>query len=311
MIPLKNARVFVSGGAGVIGSYLVEHLVKLGANIFVGDLKPKPKNWPQAIEYYEGDLNSISQEELLEFRPDYYFHLAATFERSEESFDFWKENFHHNITLSHHLMDCLKNSKTLKRVIFASSYLIYDPKLYLFAEPSKKTVSLKESAVQAPRNLCGMAKLLHEQELAFLQKFNQNGFTTISARIYRSYGRNSRDILSRWIRSLLNKEKITVYRKEGVFDFIYAEDVALGLIALAQINQSGVVNLGRGRGRKISEVLDVLKKYFPDMAMEEAESSIPYEASEADMSLFQSLTGFLPKNDLETTIPFLIKFIQS
>ncbi len=56
----------------------------------------------------------------------------------------------------------------------------------------------------------------------------------ICARIFRSYGKNSRDIISRWIRALLNNSELTVYRKEGLFDYIYAEEVAEGLIKLAE-----------------------------------------------------------------------------
>jgi carbamoyl-phosphate synthase large subunit len=57
-------------------------------------------------------------------------HLAATFERSAESYEFWEENFRHNVRLSHHLMSLAKDAPSVKRVVFASSYLIYDPSLY-------------------------------------------------------------------------------------------------------------------------------------------------------------------------------------
>src|SRR5690554_6705132 len=93
----KNKRVFVSGGAGVIGRELVKKLYEAGAKVFVGDLKDKPKDWPSDILYRKGDLNFIAKDELDQFSPQYFFHLAATFERTEETYDFWYENFHHNI----------------------------------------------------------------------------------------------------------------------------------------------------------------------------------------------------------------------
>lgn len=307
MNSFKNANVFISGGAGVIGTSLVDRLHKEGARLFVGDLKPRPKGWPEDIIYREGDLNDIQQDKLLEFRPEFYFHLAATFERSEETYDFWEDNFHHNVKLSHHLIDCLKESETLKRVVFASSYLIYDSQKYLFEQPQKQPVRLNESSNILPRNLCGMAKLLHEQELDFIHNFNLERLSVVSARIFRSYGRNSRDIISRWIRSLLRNEEITVYCKEGTFDFIFADDVADGLIRLALLNHSGVVNLGNDHARKISEVLEILKDYFPDMKANENDANILFEASQADMNLFQKLTGWMPKNQLEDVIPIIIE----
>ena len=308
MNPFKNTNVFVSGGAGVIGTSLVTRLYEKGARLFVGDLKPRPTDWPKDIMYREGDLNDINKEQLLEFQPEYYFHLAATFERSEETYDFWEDNFHHNIRLSHYLIDCLKGSKTLKKIVFASSYLIYDSQQYLFKIPPEVPVRLSESSAIQPRNLCGMAKLLHEQELAFIQSFNRGKLSVACARIFRSYGRNSRDIISRWIRSLLRNETITVYGKEGAFDFIFADDVAEALVRLALLNNCGVVNLGNDYARNIADVLRILKEYFPNMKFTEEDIKLPYEASQAEMTRFQSLTGWMPQYQLESAIPLMIEY---
>src|SRR5687768_16701421 len=138
MKTFKNKKVFISGGNGVIGNCMVKRLHEAGAILLVGDLKPRPKDWPQEIQYRQGDLNGISKAELINFSPQYYFHLAATFERSTESYEFWHENFHHNFKLSNYLMTCLKDCSELQKVIFASSYLIYNPTLYQFDEPRDK-----------------------------------------------------------------------------------------------------------------------------------------------------------------------------
>lgn len=307
---LEDKRVFISGGAGVIGAALVAKLHRLGARMFVGDLKPRPENWPGDILYRQGDLNYISTEEIDNFDPEYFFHLAATFERSVETYDFWEENFHHNIEMSHHLMSCLKDSKTLKKALFASSYLIYDPELYIFKEPSNKPVVLSESDSINPRNLCGAAKLYHEAELKFLSSFGVS-FESVSARIFRSYGKNSREIISRWIRSLLDDETLQAYREEGIFDYIYAEEVAEGLIRLMLSSATGVVNLGTGRSRSVREVLECLKGLFPTMKMAHLESDIPYEASQAGIDTLERLTNWTPCQQLEQAIPEIVRFEKS
>jgi len=43
------------------------------------------------------------------------------------------------------------------------------------------------------------------------------------------YGCNSRDVISRWVRALLAGEPISVFRPEGIFDYIYAADSAKAL----------------------------------------------------------------------------------
>jgi carbamoyl-phosphate synthase large subunit len=306
---LKGKKIFISGGSGVIGNELVNKLHKLGATIFVGDIKPRPLSWPKQIIYRQGDLNYIAKEELDIFSPEYFFHLAATFERSSETFEFWEENFHHNVKLSNYIMTLLKNTKSLKKVIFASSYLIYEPSFYTFRKPASKAYRLKETDPISPRNLTGSAKLNHEIELKFLNEFKGKNFKSVSARIYRSYGKNSRDVISRWIRDLLNKKNLIVFAKEGMFDYIYAGEVAEGLIRLAQNPKAeGVINLGNDNARSIEDVLKILKKYFFKMKITERKADVFYEASQANMDYFYELTGWKPSQQLEDVIPEIIDF---
>ena len=229
---MKGKKVFVSGGAGVIGLELVLMLHARGAILLVGDLKDKPKSFSDDIHYRKGDLNLITKEELLRFEPEYFFHLAATFERSAETWGHWEENFWNNIRLSNHLMSLMRNIPSLRRVVNCSSYLIYDKSLYQFKTAKEKPIRLKESDPISPRNLTGMAKLAHEVELNFLVQFNETPFSIVSARIYRGYGYNSRDVISRWVRDLIEGREITVYNPEGTFDYMFGTDTAEGLIRL-------------------------------------------------------------------------------
>jgi carbamoyl-phosphate synthase large subunit len=306
---MRDSRVLVTGGAGVIGMELVPRLVDLGADVLVGDLKPQPEAFRGTVRYRQGDLNELTQSELLAFDPEVVIHLAATFERSTETLGFWNENFHHNVKLSHHLMTLAQHCEHLRRIVFASSYLIYDPILYQFDTPEAAARKLTENDPIRPRNLTGMAKLAHEQELQFLKGFSECQFSTLCVRIFRGYGCRSRDVISRWIRSLLNGESIRVYRPEGRFDYIYAADSAEGLLRLAICEKAtGIVNLGTGRSRSVSEVVDVLLNHFPSAEIEHADSDIPFEASEACTANLEAFIGWKPTRTLETTIPEMIVF---
>ncbi len=310
MKSFEGKRVMVSGGAGVIGRELVDILYKEGAKVWVGDLKPRPDAWAKDILYRRGDLNYLTAEEVLSFSPEYFFHLAATFERTEETSEFWAENDHHNVRLSHHLVNCVKNATALKRIIFASSYLIYDEKQYLFPEPASVPTILDEaSSLLYPRNLCGAAKRYHEHELEFLEHFNGDRFSSVWARIYRVYGRGSRDVISRWIRSLLKDQPLKVFREEGMFDYVYAKDVARGLFLLAQNEVCGPINLATGRARKVKEVLEVLRKYFPRAKIENENGPDGlYEASQANIDYLKKTVGWCPTYTLETAIPEIIEY---
>lgn len=307
----NGKRVFVSGASGVIGREMIPILVQNGAIVMACDLQPMPKEYPAEVSFRRGDLNFITQQELNSFNPEIFIHLAATFERSQETYEHWEENFLHNIRLSNHLMTLMRNVKGLKRVVFPSSYLIYEKSLYSFDSEPLKQVNLKETDPISPRNLTGMAKLAHEVELDFLRHFKNDNFTSVSVRIFRGYGKNSRDVISRWVRDLLRGKKIFVYRPEGVFDYIYARDSAKGLLKLGLSGYEGVINLGTGRSRRVAELVEILRKHFPNMISEEVASDIPFEASQADLTELRKAINWVPEEDLETTIPDIIAFEKS
>jgi carbamoyl-phosphate synthase large subunit len=306
---MKNKRIFISGGNGVIGNELVKLLHHAGAELFVGDLKPRPLEWPKEIKYRQGDLNYLSKEEIEDFAPEVFIHLAATFEQSVETYEFWEENYQHNVRLSHHLVTLQKDLSSLKKIVFASSYLIYSPEQYLFSSPQHSPVSLSESGNIYPRNLTGVAKLNHEIELRFVEEFKAKQIQIVSARIYRSFGLNSRDVISRWVRSLIKGEEIFVWGEESFFDYIFARDVAKGLVKLTEIQcHEKIVNLGSGRSRKVLDVVQVLKNNFPNAKINYKKHEGQYEASQADMSLFKKITNWLPEETLETAIPQIIQY---
>ena len=306
-------RIFISGAAGVIGT---EMLAKLGSHreilVFAADKKSQPQDLAPNIEYWQGDLNQITLRELSQFEPTIFIHLAATFERSTESLDFWTDNFENNIRLSHYLMGLMKQIPSLKRVIFASSYLIYDENAYQFISPQAKPQRLSEVAEIHPRNMVGMAKLTHEKELDFLNQFYSASFSSLSVRIFRGYGRGSRDVVSRWVRSLLDGEEISVYNAEGIFDYIYAKDSAEGLLKMAlKSSMTGVVNLGTGQSRRVVDVIDELRTYFPDMKVRTLESNPPFEASEADITKLTSEIHWAPEYNLEKALNEIIDYERS
>jgi carbamoyl-phosphate synthase large subunit len=306
----RGRAVLVTGGAGVIGRELIEALVAVDGRVLCCDLKPRPEWLDSGVEYTEGDANDLDIAPVADFAPEHCFHLAATFERTEETEEFWGENYRHNVELSHHVATLARATPSVRRVVFASSYLVYDPALYLFDSAQEAPASLTETDPVRPRNLCGGAKLMHEEELSFLAQFQGTPFTSVSARIFRVYGRGSRDVISRWVRSLIADpgEPLTAYRTEGIFDYIYGGDVAEGLLRLGASQVTGAVNLGSGRGRRVSELLEILAARFPGARWSEEPSDIPFEAHQADLARLAEITGWRPETDLERGVEILADY---
>lgn len=305
---MNEYRIFISGGAGVIGLELVPLLETNGAKVFVGDLKPKPKSFSNSIQYRQGDLNSITQSELEDFSPNCFVHLAATFERTSESEGFYEENFHHNLRLSHHLMNLMKQTHTVEKVLYASSYLIYDDAQYLSDHYPATPVKLSETSAIRPRNLIGISKLVHEMEIKFLSQYRQEQFAFVCLRIFRGYGKNSRDVISRWIRSAINGEVLEVYGEQSMFDYIHARDTAEGISRMLNSNlTNSIVNLGSGNSRRVSDVLRILSQHFPELRTREKTFSGQYEASESDNRKLIEILGWSPTTSLENGIADIIE----
>ena len=303
---LNNKRVFVSGAAGVIGIQLVNLLEKEGCIIFAADKKDKPKEFSKNIFFRQGDLNFIKKHEIESYGCSIFFHLAATFERTLESFSFYEENFKHNISLSNKLLKLFGESSSVRKIIFASSYLIYDKSIYL-KNKSSTPIKLDENSSRDTRNLVGTAKYLHEKEIEFFNKFSKKT-KFYNVRIFRGYGLGSRDIISRWVRLALKNKKIKLYNAESSFDFIFCIDSARGLLKIAKSNTSKkTINLGSGKSEKIKNVIDVLKLFFRKLKIKNLKSDKLIEKSFSGNKIINKL-NWKPIYNIRKGINRIIKY---
>lgn len=312
--PQTQKKILITGAAGVIGTQLVQLLQnRTEFEILAGDLKPRPQGFRSSVDYVQGDLNELSQSTWDEFGADVVFHLAASFERSIESLDFWPENMRNNVELSHNIATLAWMAAKKTRLIFPSSYLVYDPRSYLSEStvPQGQVVRLSASAALNPRNLVGAAKLFHEHELRFMTGFPNSKIDAVIVRIYRGYGLGSRDVLSRWVRSILRGEPITAFGLASRFDFIYCKDSASALIELGLNSDfTGTCDLGSGSATSIQEVVEIIQGLLPNSIIEFDEKPYPVENSCANTQLVEDETGWKPKYSIREAIKEIIKFEQ-
>jgi nucleoside-diphosphate-sugar epimerase len=302
-------RIAVTGGAGVIGRELIARLAADGAEVMSLDREPLPAPLASRVRHLRVDLAEAGMDEIRHFQPETLYHLAAAFERSEEESGFWLPGYRDNIAVSHRLHDTIRAMPGLKTYVFASSYLIYEPSLYLLETPRRAPVALRESHPVAPRNLCGAAKFYAETEMRFLAEVDRLPLRTVAARIYRVYGCGSRDVISRWVRALVAGDPIEVYNPENRFDYIFAGDVAEGLRHLAASpDASGIVNLATGTSPSIADVAETVMRATgaaPSLVRHRG-SAAPYEASAGAIDRLIALTGWRPPTGIEAGIARLV-----
>ncbi len=117
---VARQRVLVTGGAGVIARELIARLSASGAQVLSVDRLPFADP-PAGVEHLEGDLAAIDLAPVARFRPRHILHLAATFERSVESPEFWAENWNDNVVVSHRLAELAEAAGDVESFVFASS----------------------------------------------------------------------------------------------------------------------------------------------------------------------------------------------
>jgi nucleoside-diphosphate-sugar epimerase len=306
---IKGKRVLVTGSAGVIGLELLTRLIESGAEILSVDRYPLPEKQNRSVTHLQRDIAAAPLFEMHDFKPEIIFHLAAAFERARETSEFWRVNWHDNVLLSHHVVDQAKDITALETFIFASSYLIYSPSLYLFEILPKEVTRLREDSSVDPRNITGAAKYYTERELEFVREYSNSSLRVINARIFRVYGLGSNDVISRWIRAALSGQTIEVYNKSNRFDFIHAGDVAEGLLRCASKPKAeGIVNLGSGVPHSIKDILSILLAHFLDLKVRDTGASDAYEASCADLTRLQQYTNWRPMTDIEEGIKMVVDF---
>jgi nucleoside-diphosphate-sugar epimerase len=302
-------RVLVTGGAGVIAREVVERLGSTEAAVLSIDRLALGFQPPPSVDHLVADLADVDFSVIRDFEPTVILHLAATFERSVESPEFWEQNWSDNTVVTHRLCELAGRSPSIRAFVFASSYLVYQSSRYLSAQPRSTGVALREEDEQRPRNLCGAAKAYGEAELAFVRGVMAAQFRCVSARIFRVYGRGSRDVVSRWVRAALRGEPIDVYQPENRFDYVYSGDVAEGLLRMAaDPGADGALNLAAGRDRSVAEVIDAIER-VTGRGIERRDVPVdgPYEASRADLTRLRATLGWNPETQLEDGVRLLVE----
>lgn len=308
--PLAGERVLVTGGAGVIAGELSQRLSAAGADVLSVDRLALPTGAPHGIDHVVADLAVASLDPIAAFRPRYVFHLAATFERSIESPEFWAQNWADNVVVTHRLTELAEGIADLKAFVFASSYLVYDPEQYSSVAGPREATALSEESRIRPRNLCGAAKLYAEAELRFMRDVRKASGRTVLARIFRVYGRGSRDVISRWVRAALAGEAVDVYHPENRFDYIFSGDVAEALMRMATTPEAaGAINLGSGRARPVADVIAAIEG-ATGARLDTRRRAVdePFEASCADVRRMQAILDWLPSTTLEAGVERLVAY---
>ncbi len=257
-------RTLVTGGAGFIGSNLVERLLVEGHEVDVVDdfssgslsnLSEARGSAGRALTIHHLDITAPAIIDLMaRRRPELVFHLAAqpdvALSVSEPSFDALV-----NVVGSLNVLEGARRAET-ERVIYAASGAT------LYGQPSPEDLPVREAHPQQPTSPFGVSKKVVIDYLVTYRELHALEFCALAlGNVYgpRQVPHGESGVVAILAERIVRNEPVTVFGDgTQTRDFVFIDDVVDAFVRGATRGGGLVCNIGTGRETTVNELLATL-----------------------------------------------------
>ncbi len=299
-------KVIVTGGAGFIGSHLVDKLLANGDEVTVLDnfstgRIENLKHIQNHIEIIEGNLNNLNNLNDLIKDKQWVFHLAALAD-IVPSIQNPKQYFEANVTGTLNLLEACIDQNISKFIYAASSSCYGIPKIY----PTPETAKINTEYPYALTKRLGEELVMHWA--------NIYNIPAISLRLFNVYGPRSRTsgtygaVFGVFLAQKLAKKPFTVVG-DGMQtrDFTFVSDVVDAMLVAAHSNIiNEVFNVGSGKTISINQIVKLLKGNCVFIPERPGEPKVTF----ANIEKIRDQLNWSPKISIEKGINILLNNID-
>ena len=312
---MSNPVILVTGGAGYIGSIVVDELNKLEYDIIIiddlseGNIESIPKN----CQFFQADFgNTTVLEGINKKKPiDIIIHLAAK-ANVPDSVVNPREYYHNNLLSTLNLLNFAVDNK-INKIIFSSTAAVYGDPLYTPIDEKHQTI---------PVNPYGWSKLMCEQLLKDYSK--AYGISFVIFRYFCAAGASEKlgesreketHIIPLIVDQLVgHRDNFQVFGSDfetndgtGVRDFVHVMDIAKAHILVIQNFEhirNSVFNLGNKEGYSVLEILKIAESMFSkklQYVFSDRRPGDPGILIASNDAIFQKI-GWKPEKSIENII---------
>lgn len=250
------AKILVSGGAGFIGSNLVDSLIAEGHDVSIIDnlMTGSKKNVNSKARLIVRDIRVDLNDLFSEWNFDYVYHLAAQ-ANVRKSLENPVEDAKMNIIGSLNIIDnCIKHG--VKKIIFSSTGGA------IYSKDAK--VPCNEESDIKPESPYGLAKWTVENYLRIMR--DTKGLNYCILRYSNVYGprqdaKGEAGVVSIFIDKLIKNEDLVIFGDgKQTRDFVFVKDVVNANLLAMRKDLQGVFNVGTGKEISVNELAEMLLK---------------------------------------------------